>query len=341
MAALNNSEFEMKKCSKCHYYYPKDDIERHLHNCESRVECPLCFCDYPTREVNNHAIRCKGFEDLIKFVDEHSKKIYSKNALKKFVGIIQEAYGQKELKGRDILRTINEDNFKMDQWVSFDDVKKMDCPVCIMEVPLNDIFVLSCVENHKVCYECLLQHSILKLNQNSPLTCPHDQCNQLIHVNELNCLPFPSHLVKKLVDRYDKQLFDGYVKNTKGAIRCPSKNCDWVAIFDVYERLNVRCDKCNHHFCSICNNKSHFRVECNEIPLITQKWVAWCNVGRETRRREKHNFQNQVSNYEQARAANERRNQELKKNFENLKLDETYKIQNCKLCPNCNRVVQK
>ena len=344
--STNNAEFEMCKCFKCYYYYPKENLAKHLQDCksvESRIECPICFCDYPRTIINNHTVKCNGIEDTIQFISEYSRNIYPRNIVKKLFGVLKVAYG-KEIHGRDILRVINEDSFKIDQWVSMDNddyVRKMECPICILDVPLDDIFVLSCADNHKVCYNCLLQHSLLKLKQNSPVNCPHEKCNQIIHINEIKCLPFPAHLVDKLTEKYERQLFDTYVQNEKGAIRCPNTTCDWVAFYDVYERLNVRCDKCKQKFCSICNGACHYRVECKEIPIITQKWMVWCNVGRRGRQVEKDRLNQQIANYQQAKAANEVRNKELTKNFENLKQDETWKVQNCRLCPKCNRVVQK
>lgn len=47
-----------------------------------------------------------------------------------------------------------------------------------------------------------------------------------------------------------------------------------------------------------------------------------------------------MEDYERQRAANEQRNQELQQRYTELIADEQYKAQNCRICPNCNRVVQ-
>jgi hypothetical protein len=333
----------MKKCFKCLYFYPNDSFDSHFSVCqssESRIQCPICNCDYSRAEANEHTLKCKGDEDTISFISEYSCKQYSQNTIKKLLQILKEAYGS-ELNGRQVLRTINDKDFNINNWITFEDERHMECPICLSDVPINDIFVLSCVDNHKVCYECLLQHSLLKLEQNAALTCPSGNCNEIIHINELRSLPFPPHIVKKLVEKYERQLFNVFVQNTNGAIRCPNGECNWVGMVDVKDRLNIKCGRCGTQFCTICRGKSHYRVECNEIPVLMQQWMTWCNVGRDALQREKEKLNQDFEKYNQAKADNEKRNEELKRNFEQLQQDEGYKEANCRKCPGCSRIVQK
>ncbi len=53
------------------------------------------------------------------------------------------------------------------------------------------------------------------------------------------------------------------------------------------------------------------------------------------------NFRAQFEDYERQRAANEQRNDELRKRYNDLLVDENYKAQNCRLCPKCRRVVER
>ena len=47
-----------------------------------------------------------------------------------------------------------------------------------------------------------------------------------------------------------------------------------------------------------------------------------------------------MEDFQRQRVANEQRNQELRQRYEELVADEGYKAQNCRICPNCGRVVQ-
>ncbi len=51
------------------------------------------------------------------------------------------------------------------------------------------------------------------------------------------------------------------------------------------------------------------------------------------------NFRAQFEDYERQRAANEQRNDELRKSYNDLLVDEQYKAQNCRLCPKCRRLL--
>jgi len=52
-------------------------------------------------------------------------------------------------------------------------------------------------------------------------------------------------------------------------------------------------------------------------------------------------YQAQLEDYQRERAADEQRNNELRQRYNELVADEQYKAQNCRLCPQCQRVVQK
>ncbi len=332
----------MEKCKKCHYYFPYDELVNHSTSCEgveSRIECPLCNCDYPSKIIEVHADKCTNcFENMISFISEYSRKKYSHNTIRSLLNTLNNStHDYSKAKGREVLRTINEDKFNINLWISSADSSTTECPICICEVPLDDIFVLGCNDDHKLCYNCLYQHSLMKLNVNSALTCPIGSCNQLIHVNELRSLPFPKHVVRKLVDKYDKQLFDSYIQNAKGAIICPKNECKWAAILDVKNRVNVTCGTCKAEFCSMCRGLAHFKIECTDMPKLLQEWMTWCNVGRRAREKVTKKASKELGNYKKA----QERNEQLKRNFEQLKKDEDFKVQRCKHCPGCKRIVEK
>lgn len=339
--ASNINEVSMKMCRKCYYFFPEDDLKSHEGNCgpvNSRIDCPLCNCDYNSVEIESHVELCRGFIDKIEFISEYSRKKYSHTTIRKFLKTLGNSeHDYSNCKGREVLRTINDNNFNINKWISTDKESTIECPICICEVMVDDIFVLDCNDDHKLCYDCLYQHALSKLNVNSALTCPIGKCNQIIHLNELNSLPFPKHVVRTLVQKYNEQLFNAAMSNTEGAIKCPNNTCKWVAIFDTKDRINVECKACHTDFCSICRARAHFRIECNDLPRLLQDWMNWCNTGRNMRQSDMKKIKKAATDVKKA----QERNDLLKKNFEQLKKDENFKSENCKLCPNCRRVVQK
>ncbi|CAF3042476.1 unnamed protein product [Rotaria sp. Silwood2] len=106
----------------------------------------------------------------------------------------------------------------------------------------------------------------------------------------------------------------------------------------------VQCPLCGYEFCSLCNQQYHFRTTCQEVPEITQRWFFWCNTERgnywQARAQQDANFRAQLEDYERQKVVNERRNEELRQRYNDLLADETFKSQNCRICPHCRRVVQ-
>lgn len=52
-------------------------------------------------------------------------------------------------------------------------------------------------------------------------------------------------------------------------------------------------------------------------------------------------YARRLAEYERGMAENRQRNQELERRYNEAIADENYKVQNCRLCPHCKRVVQR
>lgn len=52
-------------------------------------------------------------------------------------------------------------------------------------------------------------------------------------------------------------------------------------------------------------------------------------------------YATQLANYNRQAQENENRNRDLRRRYEELLNDEQYKAENCRLCPSCQRVVQR
>ncbi|CAF1319300.1 unnamed protein product [Adineta ricciae] len=129
-------------------------------------------------------------------------------------------------------------------------------------------------------------------------------------------------------------------------IKCPKQDCTWVAeAADPNERFKVNCPLCQHEFCSLCNQQYHYRTTCQQLPQITQRWFFWCQTERERYLRQRAEqdttYQVQLNEYNQKHKENDNRNRELRRRYDELLHDERYKAENCRLCPSCQRVVER
>ncbi|CAF1456186.1 unnamed protein product [Rotaria sordida] len=88
----------------------------------------------------------------------------------------------------------------------------------------------------------------------------------------------------------------------------------------------------------------HYRTTCQQVVQITQRWFVWCNTERgnywRVRAQQDATYRAQLDEYERQLAANTQRNEELQRRYNELKADEAFKAQNCRLCPHCKRVTQ-
>ncbi|CAF3774055.1 unnamed protein product [Rotaria sp. Silwood1] len=110
------------------------------------------------------------------------------------------------------------------------------------------------------------------------------------------------------------------------------------------QRFRVVCNACRNEFCSICNQQYHYRTNCQQVAQITQQWFVWCNTERgnywRARAQEDVTYRAQLEEYERQLGSNVKRNEELRRRYEELMADEAFKAQNCRLCPRCKRIVE-
>jgi hypothetical protein len=318
-----------QKCIKCFYFFPAFDFEEHINLCQStedRIQCQICNCDYHVNEYSQHSSVCTGFDYQVEFISEYSRKKYSKSSIQKFLKFLYNAYDN-NISGRDVLRTMNEVDFYINDWISFENVVFKFCPLCQNDVPFDDLLVLSCVDSHNVCYDCLYEYSLSQISSNLALSCPHDKCKFLVPFSVLQSLPFPRKVLNKLVDRYNQILSDGSTENSKGTVSCPDCN-HFSSEVIMTERQNIKCEKCEKAFCSMCRGNSHYRTECEDIAKNLQEWVSWCTIAR------KIYFKNSNEIYD------EKRNIELQNTLEKIQKFENENEKNLHYCPKCGRITE-
>ncbi|CAF3863986.1 unnamed protein product [Rotaria sp. Silwood1] len=181
------------------------------------------------------------------------------------------------------------------------------------------------------------------MNSGEVLTCA--LCNYQLQDGDINQLRVSRNQKRKFHEYQIQKTFANFVNNARGIIKCPNRDCKWVVeVRNPNERFRVKCNACSNEFCSICNQQYHYRSNCQEVPQITQRWFVWCNTERgnywKIRAQQDASCRAQLDDYEKQQGANAKRNEELRRRYEELKADEELKAKTCRLCPHCKRVVQ-
>eukprot|EP00732_Lithocolla_globosa_P002100 Lithocolla_globosa_v1_NODE_1274_length_2706_cov_15.631837.p1 type:complete len:726 gc:universal NODE_1274_length_2706_cov_15.631837:2453-276(-) len=127
-----------------------------------------------------------------------------------------------------------------------------------------------------------------------------------------------------------------------GCVECPSPDCGtFVQVDSDGYRQRIACAKCKFVFCSSCKRQYHYRCECDEVMTIHRGYLDWQQTGRlqflERMAKDNQDYQKSLEEFTKKKKDFE----EEEKAWGILKTDETYKQSNCKLCPHCNRVIQR
>ncbi|CAF3846177.1 unnamed protein product [Rotaria sp. Silwood1] len=181
------------------------------------------------------------------------------------------------------------------------------------------------------------------MNNNELLTC--GICDYQLHDGEINQLRVSRSQKRKFHEYQTEKTFNNFINHARGIIKCPNRGCKWVVeARNPNQRFRVVCNACRNEFCSICNQQYHYRTNCQQVAQITQQWFVWCNTERgnywRARAQEDVTYRAQLEEYERQLGSNVKRNEELRRRYEELMADEAFKAQNCRLCPHCKRVVQ-
>lgn len=105
----------------------------------------------------------------------------------------------------------------------------------------------------------------------------------------------------------------------------------------IFERHANRCRKLISVGSSGATHVKYPRagISLHHAILFAERGEYW-----QARAQQDANFRAQLEDYQQQQVANTQRNEELRLRYNDLLADENYKAQNCRLCPNCQRVVQ-
>ncbi|CAF0999228.1 unnamed protein product [Didymodactylos carnosus] len=334
------------QCGKCWMYF--DELDKHqeeCQGCEWLIPCDYCTCLYDANKLNEHIADCQkrknGQWTIIEFIQQRTKYPLSGKQLELFLN--KRKKDKLSLHIPDIIETLAE----YGPIFPFD-IPTRVCDVCTDSCTYDDIFVFDCESNHKLCYSCYHDGIRAKFNSQEILCCPLCSANTAKPLldGEINQLRIPIEDIRKYKDYQTRKTFATYSNSTRGVIKCPNRECQWlVEAHNPEERFKVNCGLCNNEFCSLCNEQYHYRTNCQDVAQLTQRWYFWCQTERGNYLRQRaaadEKYQGQLNEYNRARDQNVKRNQELQHRYTELVADEQYKATNCRLCPKCRRVVQK
>lgn len=257
--------------------------------------------------------------------------------------------------------------------------KSSECLLCRENIPYSSMYTLNCCRHHSYCIGCMVRHiaSVLKKDEsNSPHipACPEangrEGCNHLMTERELDEVLYSAEqltLAKDLdigipveeirdFSKIGKALYLAKTYRDMGYVRCvgctgANEDGFWFELPEAAEGLNgtrqfVKCPCCEVEFCGRCRSRPyHFGCTCKEVLELSRKWLEWTESGREAYMSElaQQGAQYKVllSQYQEGKEAFDKENRTVRQRYLELIENERWKEQHCKLCPGCDRVVEK
>lgn len=202
-----------------------------------------------------------------------------------------------------------------------------ECPICFES---QETHGWQCPEGHRFCRSCMRHH----VKAVAFPRCPQVKCGYDLNVADLRLLKISRKRVEafehgKLQTAIETLGFDSRSGMcTEKVVHCRKDGCSNVMLVpqsDCRERFSCPCGAPS--FCTKCGETPyHFHADCKQVKELRQRWLAW--MGDTQIRRKK-----RAEAYE-----------ELQKRMnadDHLRQDEIWKRDNCKLCPQCNRIVEK
>eukprot|EP00981_Chlorochromonas_danica_P014594 scaffold8384_cov161-Ochromonas_danica.AAC.1 len=130
-------------------------------------------------------------------------------------------------------------------------------------------------------------------------------------------------------------------ESSKQASDRESKRYDPDDLGRKYDVGKLFCCSCQQSFCSHCRaTPYHYKITCAAYDKQTEAWRKWKQEDESSLLVEAMVLDNQLSEGEAEESLRQIK-AVLNKQSQQLIQDEEYKTANCKLCPNCNRVVEK
>eukprot|EP00746_Dinoflagellata_sp_MGD_P130395 gnl/MRDRNA2_/MRDRNA2_64332_c0_seq1.p1 gnl/MRDRNA2_/MRDRNA2_64332_c0~~gnl/MRDRNA2_/MRDRNA2_64332_c0_seq1.p1 ORF type:complete len:734 (+),score=125.38 gnl/MRDRNA2_/MRDRNA2_64332_c0_seq1:69-2204(+) len=222
---------------------------------------------------------------------------------------------------------------------------KKTCGICFDEWPADDESnSTECPGGHCFCNDCLNNHIKEELTSKGTLPyCPmSSECGHVLAPHQVQ------HVIMKKseTELERKMLADRYILLEQraglqaiGAFPCIQCD-DWMVPSRPGRQERVQCPSCGETFCSLCRRRPyHFRVPCDATDAVEDCWAAWVREKRTEYLSElgvEH-----AKLLEQLKEEDKRELDALQQRADDFQAMERWKAQNCRVCPKCNRCIQK
>jgi len=209
---------------------------------------------------------------------------------------------------------------------------KKECTICLDEFFVTEMFTLDCPSAHRFCYDCISRMVKYAINDEGVTpTCPYQEngkpCGHQLSEREVSQVCGFGELWEK----YKKQLLRAGLMSMSGCVGCPTPGCEnWLVVEpEPGQRIRCECQACNTSFCSTCREIYHYGCSCEDAKRIAIRWVQWSTRDRALHLEER-----------EAKALATRQLL-LKQRLEDYQKDEDWKTKNLRLCPKCQRPIEK
>jgi len=215
------------------------------------------------------------------------------------------------------------------------------CHICLGMHKISQMYTLNCPSSHRFCYDCFRHFATQATQEGKLVTCPETGCKYTLTITDMTEVG----LEEEIVRRYDKTLLQQALREMQ-AVGCPTRNCgNFIVPSSTDEREPCLCTKCGFEFCSLCQKKYHWRTTCAEVPEVEQRWLWWETQGRNQYWHQKveheEQYLRQLQTYIQAKSVHDKNLRELQERMRQEGEDERWKAENCRMCPQCGRTINK
>jgi len=202
-----------------------------------------------------------------------------------------------------------------------------ECPICF---ELLETTGWQCREGHRFCRSCMRHHvKVVAFPRCPQLSCGYDLTVadlRLLKVSSKRVEAFEHGKLQAAIETLAYDMSSGTC--TENVVHCRKDGCSNVMLVP---RSNCReCFACPcgaPPFCTQCGEiPYHFHADCKRIQDLRQRWLTWVSEARTFRKKQAEAYA------------------ELQKRMSADRLllqDEIWKMTHCRLCPKCNRVVEK
>lgn len=192
-----------------------------------------------------------------------------------------------------------------------------------------------CPFRHRSCRSCMVQWSAERPRP----PCPAEGCAYRLGEHDLEDLRCPASRLEafRCLDLEEGLVaLQGDPESQVSVLKCPSPGCGAavaVGLRDRRQRWSCSCGA--PPMCTSCGaSPYHHHGSCGDVQSLRARWLAWLQGGREAYKGLQRRAAREATSQQKAlREALDQRSQ--------LERDEQWKVENCRLCPKCQRPVEK